>query len=653
MGARSYLTCTDKTILVLKCWGSQLPPTYRYDNETPNTSSIVAGLVHNAVYSFAELWLVFYRALVKPLDSSASDERAKMKNSDRDMDKMSRRRTRNVENTTMESESLFPHIPMASSSHDGVYELRPGADEEEWEEDGRDGAPAKNHGIKGDLNSIMLLMFLYILQGIPLGLAGSIPMLLQSRKVSYKEQAVFSLVYWPFSVKLLWAPLVDSIYSQWFGRRKTWLIPIQYLMGFFMLVLSTQIKSILGDSDLDTESSKDGSAPPASGQVNILLLTAIFVCLNFLAATQDIAVDGWALTMLSRRNIGWASTCNSVGQTAGYFLGNVLFLALESADFCNNYLRSEPQPEGVVTLSSFLWFWGIVFFITTTLVGVLKREHIDLDVDPDQGIVETYQILWNVIRLRSIISYAIILLTSKVAFAASDALTGLKLIEAGMPKERLALFAVPMVPIQIALPLLISKYTSGPRPMNIWIKAYPVRILIGIVYCLIVYWATKTQTTPGQFPWYFYVVTLAMYGLHQVTVYCMFVATMAFHAKISDPLIGGTYMTLLNTVANLGGNWPSTVALGIVDYITWKSCSTGETCDTKISQEHCVQGGGQCSTTVEGYYILTVVCTILGFLWLRWRSFRLEQLGELKEKAWKYHVSSTSANHDHSPSTTS
>jgi len=38
----------------------------------------------------------------------------------------------------------------------------------------------------------------------------------------------------------------------------------------------------------------------------------------------------------------------------------------------------------------------------------------------------------------------------------------------------------------------------------------------------------------------------------QIAVYCMFVPTMAFFAKVSDPLIGGTYMTLLNTVCNLG-----------------------------------------------------------------------------------------------------
>lgn len=67
--------------------------------------------------------------------------------------------------------------------------------------------------------------------------------------------------------------------------------------------------------------------------------------------SQDIAVDGWALTMLSRENVGYASTCNSVGQTAGYFMGNVLFLALESADFCNKYLRVEPKDTGIVTLS--------------------------------------------------------------------------------------------------------------------------------------------------------------------------------------------------------------------------------------------------------------------------------------------------------------
>ena len=49
---------------------------------------------------------------------------------------------------------------------------------------------------------------------------------------------------------------------------------------------------------------------------DIWQLTVCFFILNFCAATQDIAVDGWALTMLSEQNVGLASTCNSVGQVS-------------------------------------------------------------------------------------------------------------------------------------------------------------------------------------------------------------------------------------------------------------------------------------------------------------------------------------------------
>ena len=43
--------------------------------------------------------------------------------------------------------------------------------------------------------------------------------------------------------------------------------------------------------------------------------------------------------------------------------------------------------------------------------------------------------------------------------------------------------------------------------------------------------------------------------LHEVSLNFMFVAQMALFARISDPIIGGTYMTLLNTIANVGAKW--------------------------------------------------------------------------------------------------
>ena len=92
--------------------------------------------------------------------------------------------------------------------------------------------------LDGDYLNVSLLFILYVLQGVPLGMAGSLPMILQNKKITYKQQAMFSFVYWPFSLKLLWAPIVDAVFIQRMGRRKTWLVPIQYLIGIFMLLLS-------------------------------------------------------------------------------------------------------------------------------------------------------------------------------------------------------------------------------------------------------------------------------------------------------------------------------------------------------------------------------------------------------------------------------
>lgn len=326
---------------------------------------------------------------------------------------------------------------------------------------------------------------------------------------------------------------------------------------------------------------------------NIIALTIAFCWLNFLAATQDIAVDGWALTMLKKCNVGHASTCNSTGQTAGYFLGYVLFLALESAEFCNNYLRNDPKPDGIVTLSGFLYFWSLVFIVSTTLLAIFKTEdkgHTDGREQMDMNVQEAYSTLFRIAQMKPIIVLLCILLTAKIGFSATDAVSSLKLVEGGLPKEKLGFLAVPLIPLQILLVFVISKWTSGPKPMNIYLKAIPYRLLFGI-FAMWLVWLTPRAIHDGYIPYYYYIFILILYAFHQVLMNCMFVAIMAFFAKISDPSVGGTYMTLLNTVSNLGGIWPSTLALWFVDTLTWSGCEqaganiTGNICSTLIERK--------------------------------------------------------------------
>lgn len=62
---------------------------------------------------------------------------------------------------------------------------------------------------------------------------------------------MFSFALWPFSMKLLWAPLVDSLYVRKLGRRKSWLIPIQYTLGINEIQITytqTQLSNCLFNS---------------------------------------------------------------------------------------------------------------------------------------------------------------------------------------------------------------------------------------------------------------------------------------------------------------------------------------------------------------------------------------------------------------------
>lgn len=169
-----------------------------------------------------------------------------------------------------------------------------------------------------------------------------------------------------------------------------------------MLILSANITDWIGE---------DGQEP------EIKKLTILFFSLNFLAATQDIAVDGWALTMLKKKNVAYASTCNSVGQTFGYFCGYVIFLALESAEICN-YFRETPSDEGFVTLAGFFYFWGLTFLVTTTAIAMFKKEKEYKDPEHehvhDQNLKTAYSFLISIIKLPAVQLLAMVLLTCKV-----------------------------------------------------------------------------------------------------------------------------------------------------------------------------------------------------------------------------------------------
>ncbi|VWU49043.1 Acetyl-coenzyme A transporter 1, putative [Hepatocystis sp. ex Piliocolobus tephrosceles] len=140
-----------------------------------------------------------------------------------------------------------------------------------------------------DYYHLIFLLLLYTIQGVPIGIASVVPLSIQ-HKVNYSQLSIFSLVSIPFSLKLIWAPIVDSVYFSKLGRRKSWIIPLQLFCSCTMVNFSSLVSIWLGEKGHD---------------INLYFVTAFFFTLFFFMATQDIAVDGWALTMLSEENKGY------------------------------------------------------------------------------------------------------------------------------------------------------------------------------------------------------------------------------------------------------------------------------------------------------------------------------------------------------------
>ena len=377
-----------------------------------------------------------------------------------------------------------------------------------------------------DRRNFLLLVLLYFLQGIPMGLAsGSVPFLLKQH-LSYGQIGVFTLASYPYSLKLLWSPIVDAVWSPRLGRRKSWIMPIQICSGIGMIYLGGRVKEMM-------------IAAGASDGSGVWSFTWWWFFLVFLCATQDIAVDGWALTLLSPQNLSYASTAQTVGLTAGHFLSYTVFLAFNSPDFANRWFRSTPSTEGVMTLGGYLTFWGWGYLLVTLGLAILKKEDKTKERD---GILEVYKSMLGVLKLKNIQSIIIIHLIAKIGFQANDAVTNLKLIDKGFSQEDMALTVLIDFPFEISLGYYAGRWSTSNPPIHVWCWAFIGRLVAACLAQLVV----MIFPANGVQPWYLLTV-ISSHIFSTFTSTVMFVAISAFHAKIADPAIGGTYMTLLAT----------------------------------------------------------------------------------------------------------
>lgn len=473
-----------------------------------------------------------------------------------------------------------------------------------------------------DKRAMALLIALYCLQGVPLGLTmGSLPYLLQS-KLDYAAIGVFSLASYPYSLKLFWSPIVDAIYNKQIGRRKSWILPAQTAVGLMLIAIGRY-----ADYYVEHASS------------HLTFITTLFFCLVLLCATQDIAVDGWALTLLSQENLSYASTAQTIGLNTGYFMSFTVFLAIQSPEFANKYFRAaDAQREvGLITLSQYMTVCGWACILLTAFLALFKRERAERE--KTDGVRKVYQSILAVSKLPQVQMFMLIHLIAKIGFIANDAVTNLKLLEKGLKKEDLSLAVLIDFPLEILFGYYAAKWSTGAQPLRPWLLAFQGRLVAALLGMLLVYFM------PHEVGWFYFVLIVLEHVISSFMSTVQFVSANAFHTQIADPLIGGTYMTLLNTISNLGGTWPKYFVLEGVQRFTSSECVaqageelTGFVIHNKLDSEKCKELGGKVLILKDGYYTMNIICVIVGSLtfWFFIRD-RIANLQSLGLRTWRVH----------------
>lgn len=87
-------------------------------------------------------------------------------------------------------------------------------------------------------------------------------------------------------------------------------------------------------------------------------------------------MDGWALTLLSKENLSYASTAQTVGLNVGYFLSFTVFLAFNSVEFSNKYFRalSGQKDYPLLSLTQYLRFSSLLYFSVTGYLAIFQPE---------------------------------------------------------------------------------------------------------------------------------------------------------------------------------------------------------------------------------------------------------------------------------------
>jgi len=366
---------------------------------------------------------------------------------------------------------------------------------------------------------LLTLFLLYTVQGLPYGfLVSVLPLFLRESGWSRTFIGLSSVLGLPWFLKPLWAPLVDRYSFPALGRRKSWVIPCTGLLLACFLLLGTQ--------------------SPAEGR-SLLALFLLVLAINLVTATQDIAVDGLAVDILSPRERGQGNAAQVVGFKAGMLLTGGLLLGL----------------SGTLGWKGISWCMaGITACVLVPAILYPEREGSLREPSTPLTIGEIWRSLLDLARRPGFALALLLIGTYKLGEAGVDAMYKVFLLDGGLSVSRIGVLCGGWgMAFSLAGSLLggwVAQRTGRLEALS----------RVGLLRALPLAAIAVLPFLPGPLPlWLLYPVTLAEHLAGGMITPIVF----AFMMDLCDKRVGATHYTALSAV-ELCGKMGMSAASGLL-----------------------------------------------------------------------------------------
>lgn len=153
---------------------------------------------------------------------------------------------------------------------------------------------------------VLILLGLGFSSGLPLALTGpTLQAWMSVEKVDLRVIGIFSLVGLPYTVKVLWAPIMDRFTLPCLGRRRGWIGLTQVLLALGLVAI--------------------GTCSPRSTPWMVAFLA---LAIAFLSASQDIVIDAYRADVLREKELGAGAATGVVGYRLAILVSGALALVL-------------------------------------------------------------------------------------------------------------------------------------------------------------------------------------------------------------------------------------------------------------------------------------------------------------------------------------